>query len=215
MTEITKTEEVKEEKIDKKTQEKAVKWFLIILAVLFIAFLLFITYYTTTKQSEIAFDYNGFSFEKDKVFGYQLKLYINQADYPAIIQVRNKPQDLEDIPIDDIAFLAEAKQIYVTLDPAKNLTGKTTIAALEIDAILDNPYLYEIPVNSSFTQEYGNTTIKTCEDATTEEVIIELMLSEETTVTVVEKCIQIKGKTEEDIIRGADRLILTLLGVML
>ena len=213
MTTEEKVEE-KEQKIDKKTQEKSVKTFLIILGIFFVIFLFFIYFYATAKQSELAFDYNGFEFKKDEVFGYQLKLYINQADCPAIIQIRNRPQDLENIPIDNIAFLAEAKQIYVTLDPTKNLTGKTTVAALEIDAILDNPYLYEIPVNSAFTKEHGNTTIKNCKDATTEEVVIELMLGEETEIKAKEKCIQIKGKTEADIIRGADRLLFTLLGVM-
>jgi hypothetical protein len=119
--------------------------FLSILGVLLLTFLLFIAYFSAQQQSAIQFNYNGFDFKKVD-YGYQLTLYINQADYPALVKIRSKPQDLEDIPIDDVSFLTKKKQIFVTLDPLnKNLTGKTTVAALEIDSFLDNPYLYNIP----------------------------------------------------------------------
>jgi hypothetical protein len=188
--------------------------FLSILGILLLAFLIFIAYFSTQQQSAIQFTYNGFDFKKVD-YGYQLTLYINQANYPALVKVRNKPQDLEDIPLDEVSFLTKKKQIFVTLDPLnKNLTGKTTIAALEIDSFLDNPYLYNIPVNSSFTQPYAGAPLKTCADVSDTDGVIDFDLGNTTAVSVVDGCVLIRGKTEDDLIRAADRLILTLLGVM-
>ncbi len=188
--------------------------FLSILGILLLLFLLFIVYYSSKQQSAIQFTYNGFDFKKVD-YGYQIKLYINQAANPALVKIRNKPQDLEDIPIDDISFLTKKKQIFVTLDPMnKNLTGKTTIAALEIDIFLDNPYFYNIPVNSSFTQPYAEAPLKTCADVSDTDGVIHFDFGNTTVVSVVDGCVLIRGRTEDDLIRAADRLILTLLGVM-
>ena len=45
------------------------------------------------------------------------------------------------------------EEIYVTLNPNADLSSKATIAALEIDKIIDNEYLYNIPVHSAMTLE--------------------------------------------------------------
>ena len=192
---------------------KSVTVFLVFLAIVFVLFLIFIYSFTTTKQSELFFEYNGFDFKKDD-FGYQLQLYINDASYPAIVKVRNKPQDLEYIPIDDISFLTDKKELYLIIDPTKGLTGKTTVAALEIDAFLDNEFLYNIPVHSAFTEPYGEGTVKTCADVTEDEGVIWLDTGKETKVFVENGCLFIHGVDEDELIMAADRLVLTLLGVM-
>ena len=60
----------------------------------------------------------------------------------------------------------------------------------------------------------GNYTIKTCDDSKDKVSVILLELANKTEVMVKDKCIIIKGETEEDLIRAADRLVLTLLGVI-
>lgn len=198
----------------KTSSPRSLSIILIVLGVILVLLFVFFASLTLRQQSDLQFTYNGFDFKKVD-FGYQLQLYINQADYPALVKVRHKPQDLEAIPLDDVSFLKEKNRIFITLDPTnKNLTGKTTVAALEIDAFIDNPYLYNIPVNSSFTQPYANATVKTCADVSATDGIIHLDLGDATAVSVEEGCVLVRGETEDDLIMAADRLVLTLLGVM-
>ena len=188
---------------------------LLIFGVLLVALIFFALYWQQQQTSDIIFNYNGFRFQRDQAIGYKVQLYINNQAVPVSIHLREDPRTLENIPIiGDAQILRQKKQIYVTLDPFANLTGKTTIGALEIDAIIDNPYLFNIPVSSAFTKPYLNSTVKTCNDATVQEGIILLQTGETTHISVSDECIIIQGATEEDIIRASDRLVYTLLNIM-
>tara|TARA_Y100000310_G_scaffold324935_1_gene387580 strand:- start:1767 stop:2381 length:615 start_codon:yes stop_codon:yes gene_type:complete len=135
---------------------------------------------------------------------------------PYTINLRNDPLSLEDIPVEGNVNtrIFDDTQAWITINPEAELTGKTTVAALEIDKIIDNEYLYEIPVSSAMTQEYGEYPVKTCLDATSDETVIYLTLGSETLVYTDEYCIIVVGTDEDEIIRAADRLVLTLLGIM-
>jgi len=166
------------------------------------------------RTSEVVFMYNGFKFQRDQQ-GYEIQLFINDQKTPTLIHLREDPRTLETIPIQgNIQILRQKQQLHITLDPYANLTGKTTIAALEIDAIIDNPYLFNIPVNSAFTQPYANGTIKTCADVNATEGVILLEKGDATSITEDKGCILLRGVTEQDLIRAADRLAYTLLNIM-
>ncbi|HLC72905.1 MAG TPA: hypothetical protein VJH37_04970 [Candidatus Nanoarchaeia archaeon] len=193
---------------------KILKRFLISILLFFILLFVSIYFWQQERTSDFLFKYNGFQFQQDSR-GYKVMIYINEQDTPTSIHLREDPRTLEDIPVEgDIQLLRDKKQIYVTLDPEANLTGKTSIGALEIDAIIDNPYLFNIPVSSSFTKPYLNNTIRTCADVNAAQGVILFQINDRTVVREEQGCIYIEAVTEEDIMRASDRLVYTLLKIM-
>jgi len=170
-----------------------------------------------SKASKYSFEYNGINFKMTQ-FGYDVEFYVNEGEFPVVMSVRNDPRELEDISIGDVKHLVEKKeQIYIAIDPYDNLTGKTTVAALEINYFIDNPYLYGIPVNSAFLKEFDdmeNQTIKTCEDSFGNTTVVWLRVGDETGVFEEDGCLVVQGSDESEIIMAADRLVLTLVGIM-
>ena len=94
------------------------------------------------------------------------------------------------------------------------------MAAIEIDYFIDNDYLYNIPVNSSFTETLDDVgfaeepVIKTCEDSDEETTVIWLRIGNETAVFEEDGCLVVQGIDEMGIIAAADRLYLTMVGIM-
>lgn len=184
------------------------------LVVLLVLLVIVLVLLQRQKTADILFTYNGFTFRRDQ-YGYTITLYINAQKTPTTIHLREDPRTLEDIPVEgNIQLLRQKQQLYVTIDPYANLTGKTTIGALEIDAVVDNPYLFNIPVSSAFTEPYLNNTVKTCAAVSPTEGVILLQKGTSTVVREDKGCVTVQGVTEDDIIRAADRLVLTLLQVM-
>lgn len=154
-------------------------------------------------------------FSEQNYAGYQIELK-NSANELIYINIRNDPKNLETIEIDRGIFhkINNAQSIYITIEPYTNLTGKTTVAALEIDKFIDNKYFFNIPVNSSFTKKYQDFPVKNCGNSNNLVPVIWLKLGAETKVYSEGSCIIVEGKTENDIIRAADRLVLYLIGIM-
>ncbi len=146
-----------------------------------------------------------------------ITLYIGKDEMPYIIGLRNDPLSLEDIIVDGAVNtrIINDDIVYVTINPNANLTSKTTIAALEIDKIIDNDYLYGITVSSAMTlpNDYGYPEVS-CYDGTDSQTVIFLTLGDETKVYTDEYCIIIVGTDEDNLIRATDRFIYQLLGIM-
>ncbi len=195
--------------------ERSVAVMLVVLGVLLLGLFVWIGYYKKEYETSF-FTYHGFDF-KQVGNGYQITIYLNEQQTPRVITLRSDPRELEGIPLDsEILSLKEKKQIYVTINPYDNLTGVTTIAVLEIDKILDNPFLYNIPVNASFTEPYpfGGLEVRTCADADDQVGVLWFRLEDETRVYQDDGCFIVAGKTEDDLVRASDKVIYTLLGVM-
>jgi len=146
-----------------------------------------------------------------------ITLYVGVEEYPYAIALRNDPLSLEDIPVEGTVHtrIYGDEGIYVTVNPLANLSSKVTVAALEIDKIIDNEYLYNIPVLSAMTLENEDGfPVVSCYDATDAVTVILLTLGSETIVYTDEYCIVIVGTTEDEIIRAADRFLYELLGIM-
>ena len=222
LKELDTAESMKEKGRDQKTKIG------IITVVLFLILILIgggMFYLSNSSVEEYYFEYNGIEFtpNKDTSIGYKMMFYVNNAQYPVIMTVRNDPRDLEDISIDieKVRSMIEGKsQIYITQNPRDNLTGATTVAAIEIDYFIDNEYLYNIPVNSSFTETYDDAVfaevqvIKTCEDSNEETTVVWLRVGNETSVFEENGCLVVQGTDEMEIIAAADRLYLTMVGIM-
>lgn len=166
--------------------------------------------------NKITFNYNGYLIHKNTENGLQYDIFLKLDGREVSLSIRIDPREVDSIPIDKAfrEIILNSSQIYTAIDPYANMTAITSLAALEIDKIIDNQYLYAIPVNSAFTREMGNYTVKTCEDSKDRTSVILLELANKTEVIVKNKCIIINGETEEDLIRAADRLVLTLLGII-
>lgn len=186
----------------------------VVLLILFISIVLVRQYF---QYREATFNYNGFEVQKlhDKAGEfYRIKVFVNENKVPTSVNTIHNPKNLENIPINiNKESLLHRKEIFIVIDPYANLTGKTVAAALEINKFIDNPYLFNIPVSSAFTKSWKNQTVKTCNDVTKTTGIIILELGDETKI-YEDNCIKIEGKTQNDLVRAADRLSLTLLGVM-
>ena len=198
-----------------KPQEKQLVVIFSVLGILLLGLILFIVYYKATYEDTF-FTYRGFDFKHVKNT-YEVTLYINDQQTPRTITLRSDPRDVEDIPLaSEITDLAKKKEIIVTINPYDNLTGITTMAVLELDKILDNPFLYNIPVNASFTEPYSKSglQVKTCADATDDIAVLWFRVEHDTRIYEQDGCLIVAGKTEDDLIRVVDRLIYTLLGIM-
>lgn len=161
----------------------------------------------------------NFLVTKIKDMGYtgsQVQFFLGNNAQPYILDVRYGPIELEDISLDRSIRqkLIDDKTLFITIDPKENLTGKTTMAALEIAKVMGNELFFRLPVNSSMTSEYKEYPVKTCKDATREETVLWLKLGTENKIVSEGNCITITGKTEDDLIRGADRFVLYMLGIM-
>tara|TARA_Y100000310_G_C20653814_1_gene800910 strand:+ start:1475 stop:2173 length:699 start_codon:yes stop_codon:yes gene_type:complete len=195
--------------------------------VFLVVLIIVIVNFSTRGVDKYYFEYNNVKFTPNKNgVGFNMEFYVNQAQYPVIMSVRNDPRTLENISIDitEVKPMIEHKtQIYVAIDPEDNLSGRTTVAAKEIDYFIDNPYLFDILVNSAFLRPTNESivptdeqTIVNCDDSSEDIGIIWLRLGGETAIFEEDGCLVVQGgyNDEMEIIRAADRLYLTMLGIM-
>ena len=198
-----------------KSVERQLLYVFIFLGILLVGLIVGISYYHSSYDTSF-FTYHNFDF-KNVGNGFQIQLYINGQQIPRLINLRSDPRELEDISLDsEVTSLLDADEIFITINPYDNLTGITTLAVLEVDKILDNPFLYNIPVNATFTEPYTSSSllVKTCSDSTEKVPVLWFRLEDSTRVYQQDGCFIVAGTTEEDLIRAADRLLYTLLGIM-
>src|SRR3989344_2484874 len=163
------------------------------------------------------FQYNGFNIlpvKEEGYRGYNIEVYINDIPYPESLLIRYDPKSVEDIPIEaNLNEIIQKKVVFVAIDPTDTrLKGRTTVAAMELNDNIEK--FFNRTVNGAFTIEQANYTVRTCENTGGTEAVIKLQLGEENKIFKEGSCVVVEGKTEEDLIRGADRLFLRLLGIM-
>ncbi len=171
-------------------------------------------------------DYNHFGFEEKDGFWF-LRISINDKPYQIIMHYH--PRELENISIAinstrAVGILAkyyqesDKGQIFVSMNP--EATGEVAVAYVELKKILGKDFdIYNLPIRGTFSkpiQDANNTIpIITCKNRPKNALVFELKEGNETSITYpTPGCIVIQGRTAEDIVRGADRFVYTLLGVM-
>ena len=220
------TEEVIKQEKEKKSQEKKLKIIIYVMIIALLGFGLFI--FLNQKLTPGTYKYvhgaNTFDIQQigtteDGGITYRIKIFVNQDSSPKYINTRHEPKEMNGLKINPNVKqdLLTKKEAYITINPNANLTGRTTIAALEIDKFLDNTYLFNIPTKSAFTEKYEkseNYTIKTCGDVTANTAIIWLRLGEETAIKDEKGCVIVEAQTEDELIKLSDGLAFYLLGMI-
>lgn len=198
--------------------EKKVNIIVIIMIIILVIGIVSLVFYQKYKYSNVYFNYNGFDVQKmntkNGVF-YYIKMFLGDNPQPVVISTRYDPRTLENISIEgNIKDPIMKKELYLSFD--KKTTGKSIIAGMEISKITGNPSLYNIPTQGAMIEDNSgkNVTVKTCNNVNTETGVIWLRLGNETKIYNKLGCIVIEGTDEYELIRGADRFILTLLEIM-
>lgn len=194
---------------------KAEKQAGLVVTVLFILLAVFIGF-IFLKFQPAGYEYNGFDVQ-EIVLGnttvYRTTLYINHAKEPSFLNSRYGPKELEDFPTEEFRNdILDKKKIYATVDPDQSLSGQTMIALFEINNAIE--VFYGIGVDGALTHNAKNYTEKSCEDVSPEEGVIWLRKGSENKILNQDGCIIIEGLTEEDLIKGADRLVFGLLEII-
>ncbi len=168
--------------------------------------------------------YNGFDFYKgDDGFWYTV---VQKGAQPYEIPFYYHPRELEDIVIEPgvrdkfFDMVANNGTIFIVVDPDSE--SKSVIAGVEIAKITGQGYrLLNVPTYSAFSKEPTNITVNvetpilSCAAANNRTLVVGLVLSSRNVVYSQDYCIRLEALTYDDMIRVADRLMYSLLGIML
>ena len=177
-----------------------------------------IVIYQKIQQSKQTFTYNGFTVakeENDGLTSYQIQFFKEGTEQPFIINSRYNPKSLENISIAaDIRDLIVKEKLYITMAPT--LSGKGTVAFAEIDKYTENPFLFNLPTSPALLQkvEGNELPLMTCEGVSPVTSVIKFNIGDQTRIYEDNGCVIIQATNEDELIRAADRLSLTLLGIM-
>ena len=214
--------------VDKKKSELSQKKLGIVTVVaigMLIFMFIFLFNASNSSVDRLYFEYNGIKFNPSKTgVGFDMQFFVNDASYPTLMTVRNDPRELEDISI-DVDYVMDVVSgknvVYITEDPLDDLRGPTLVAAREIAIPLS--LLYGAEVNKTLTKTSEELDVpieeqfvRTCEDSDDTTLVIWQRLGDETAVFEENGCLIVQGKSpdEMEIIRAADRLYLTMIGIM-
>lgn len=202
-------------------QEKQVKYILIVMVLSLLLLGGSLVIYREIKLSQNNFNYNGFEVYRQKElnsYNYKVQLFLGNNPQPLLINIREDPRKLESIPIESnikSKIIDGKNESFITM--SENATSLSVIAAAEISKIIGNRYFFNLPTHGaliSLPKGKNNLTIKTCEDVSKTTSIIYLKIANQTKIYSEDDCIIIEAQTENDLIKAATRLSLTLIGVM-
>lgn len=199
--------------------------FLIICGVLCLVILGSVLIPKYLKQEEFKSNkYNNFEFYKTED-GYWMTV-LQKGPQKYYVPFYYHPKELEDIPVETYlrAKFFEVRDnngsIFITLDP-DSTDNKIVIAGVEIARITGSRYdLLNVPTRSAFIKQPSTqsaetgTPIVTCKDANNQTLVIWLTMSDLNVISSKGYCVIVEGKTYDDLVRGADRLMYHLLGIM-
>ena len=196
---------------------KSATGIIIFFLILLIAFTSFIFIRERSKIDAVVFDYNGFDVQRvdtSAVPMYKIKIFINQGQEAFFITMRNDPRAMEDITIEDnLKEKILKKELFITMEP--NATGLSVIAGTEISKIIGSPFLFNVPTHGALLRDAGNNApVRTCNDVNETTSIIQLQIGDENKIYSEGDCVIVEANDELNLTKAADRLALTILGVM-
>ncbi len=168
-------------------------------------------------SKETKYEINGFQFESVAKDYHQITLTAEKDNVKSVYKanIREDPRTLKEISVESgiKEKILNANQIYITMNPNANYSSKVTIAGIEIKKFISNPLLWGKNASAAFSEEYEGREfqIKGCEENENETVI--LLRTGDKDKIYYDKCVIVQGKDENGMIRSADRLVLSLLGV--
>lgn len=221
-----KPNEPNHEELEKAKEDKGLKILLacLIAAVVIFGIVVYINQYTgfiTAKDLKYYQYSNGDDkFNVRKVIrgdytGWQTEMYTN--DYRYILELYNDPASLEDVSVDRAArnILLDDKEIVVTWPPEPAYGSMTAVIYAEINKVLSEEILFNIPMSFAQTLAYKDFPVKACADAEKKSSVILFDIADaETGIKAEGNCVILQGRTEAELMRAADRLLYLLLGIM-
>ncbi|MFH1591813.1 MAG: hypothetical protein ABIB47_00390 [Candidatus Woesearchaeota archaeon] len=195
-----------------------IKIFLFTVIILLIVGGVSLFFYQTNRYSDVFFEYSGFAVHKvsdGRIEEYEITLYVGDNKQPYTIKSRYNPQELEDIKIyEGIQKDILKEKLYVTMDP--KLSSGAVIAFAEINKYLENPYLFNLPTLPALTSNVENNDLPiiTCENVNQTTSVVLFKIGDKTEIYGEDGCIILEASLEDDLIKLADRLSLTTLGIM-
>lgn len=172
--------------------------------------------YKSYKYSNGESEFDVWRITYQNYVGWQVQFFVGENSQPYVLDLRYDPLSIEDVAINRgvRSKIIDDTQVYITWDPGRNYTSPLTMAGLELIKVIPNKDLFKIPVKTALTSPYKNSTVKSCKDAASKESVIYMNVGLENKISLEGDCILLEGKTEEDLVRVADRLVLYLLGIM-
>tara|TARA_Y100000310_G_scaffold343159_1_gene449535 strand:- start:51837 stop:52388 length:552 start_codon:yes stop_codon:yes gene_type:complete len=164
------------------------------------------TFFTSAPGTYKYGDYDITKVNDGGYSGYVTTVFINNSPNPTSMNTRHDPKSLEDIDINgDVKdALLTKKEIFLHLED-ESLTGLTSIAGLEFNNLMER--FYSIPVR------YEDN-LYSCNDVDATKGVVKLQLGDKTEIFLENNCVVFQGKTEQDLVRTADRVMFFLLGIM-
>ena len=172
-----------------------------------------------------------FTFYKSQVQGittHTVETYAKYKDdsnnYRYVIPLRTGPKEVEEFTVDKNInnYLLNKKYIYITMDP--KYSSKAILASLDIAKVLGTAdySVFKIPTEGALTYSitnatnstFQNTPIITCNDANKDVGVIWFNIDNENKIYSNKGCVVIEAVDEDTLIKLADRLVYSLLGVM-
>ncbi|MDD9954531.1 MAG: hypothetical protein OXR66_09460 [Candidatus Woesearchaeota archaeon] len=171
--------------------------------------------HTETKE-RLDNQYNGFDFTYS---GLYWTTEIIMRDQPILMTFRYHPRDALNVwkarTVVDPILKENPRKIWISLPP--DADPKVVLAGVEIARITGERHnMLNIPTSSAFSAplEGFDTPVKTCDDATPEEVVLVFVPHEENTIVRDGSCVILTYKNDDDSILVADRYAYMLLQIM-
>jgi hypothetical protein len=204
-----------EEIIDKKTEKKQNKAFLIaIVAIITILAILFSLRILLGEEKYPEYTYNGFSFIK--IAGLWHTDW-QSGDELYKIHLRFGPKESEDVPvyINENTDINPSADTYITFDPGEN-KAYVALASTELALSLSRAFGTNPIAACSNNESYACSTrpIVTCESTQYNNIsVIYIKEDDETKITMDGNCLIIQGRGE-DIVKAADKVIWIWYGII-
>jgi hypothetical protein len=180
--------------------------------------------YTQTQngvETENNFKYGNFIFVN--MTGFWQTILIESRAYENYTEQREvflsthyNPVEVESIPLDVNAVLAIRNSSVVYMTYPANLNQDYVLAGVEVGKVLGtkNGILNKPVVQAAYGNYSGTFPVIDCVNATSGRVVIKFIENNMTRVSTKDNCVLVEGNTSIDVIKSADRLLFTLLGVM-
>ncbi len=208
-------------------KNNGLKYLIIGLSVIVIIFVLLLLYPHFSRWEDTDL-YNNFEFVQDVDGFWNAKMEINGQPYTIIFH--HHPDELENITISEnstravseLAKFVKAKDegsILVAMSP--EAPAAVAMAYVELKKVLGSDFnIYNIPIQGAYTHKLNglnesDVPLVTCATRPKNTLVFELKVTDKDKITYPQPgCIIIEGHNATEVIKGADRFVYSLLGIM-
>jgi hypothetical protein len=163
--------------------------------------------------------YNTYKFDKIGNYWYTDLIFSSNQNKMVNLEMRYDPRSLQDIKVSHDLYdnFVKTQAFIITANPT--LSGITAISMMHLNRIIGQEFgLFNYPTFAAITEPHDSmnedTPIFSCENATPQNKVIWLGLTNETKVDYNNNCISISGSNETEILRSTDRFLYEIMGIM-